>query len=190
MVTGSVVGVEQGESAAAAADVVSSLGAAIVPLPVGTNATVGSSMAGQVMTLSEAKFLLAEAAFKYPAKFTADPKTLFDEGIAASFTRLGATIGTYLTDIDAVPGFGWTATGDKVEAIMTQKWIALMHVSGHESWIDYVRTGFPVTPNALNNVNGKPKRLMYPNSEIISNSSNVPSQSSASVFATGPFWKQ
>ncbi len=190
LVTGSVVGVEQGESAAAAADVVSSLGAAIVPLPVGTNATVGSSMAGQVMTLSEAKFLLAEAAFKYPAKFTADPKTLFDEGIAASFTRLGATIGTYLTDIDAVPGFGWTATGDKVEAIMTQKWIALMHVSGHESWIDYVRTGFPVTPNALNNVNGKPKRLMYPNSEIISNSSNVPAQTSATVFATGPFWKQ
>lgn len=190
LIAGNVVGIEQGEDAASAPDNVSLIGPAIIPLPVGTNTSVGSSMSGMVMTLSEVKFLLAEAALNYPV-FAAlyDPKTEFDAGISASFTRLGAPIGAYLTAIDSTPGFGWTATTNKMEAIMTQKWIALMHVSGHESWFDYVRTGFPVTPVALSNVNGKPKRLMYPQSEVSANSAHVPSQSSATVFATGPFWK-
>ena len=199
LVSGNVVGIKQGENAAAAPDVVSSIGAAIIPMPVSGNASVGSAMAGYVMTLSEVKFLLAEAALKYPIFGSLyDPKTTFEAGISASFLRLNvgttAALSTtaannYLAAINLTPGFGWDGTTNKVEAIMTQKWIALMHVSGHESWIDYVRTGFPITLNALVNVNGKPMRLMYPQSEISANSANVPSQTAATVFASGPFWK-
>lgn len=200
LISGNVVGIDQGESAAAAPDNVSLIGPAIVPVPVGSNASVGSSMSAFVMTLSETKFLLAEVAFKYPAIFGtlyADQAT-FEDGIKESFVRLNvgttralslAAADAYITANDTRPGFGWTGTADKVEAIMTQKWIALMHVSAHQSWIDYVRTGFPITPMALNNTLGKPKRLMYPKSEISANSANVPYQTSASVFVTGPFWK-
>ncbi|KGO88855.1 SusD/RagB family nutrient-binding outer membrane lipoprotein [Flavobacterium suncheonense] len=192
---GLVVGIEQGADSEDAPDNPSFLGPAIIPVPVGTNASVGSSMAGYVMTLSEAKFILAEAAFRYPTKFGAyDAETLFTQGIQASFTRLGVTPAagaTYLANIDPINGFGWNGSADKIEAIMTQKWIALMNVHAIESWIDYVRTGFPVTPLALTNSGvGKPKRLMYPASEYISNTANVPAQTSATVFATGPFWSE
>lgn len=65
-----------------------------------------------------------------------------------------------------------------------------MHINAHESWFDYVRTGFPVTPLALTNSGvGKPNRLLYPASEYITNSQNVPQQSSASAFNSAPFWK-
>lgn len=183
---GQVVGITQGEDGTTAPDNVSLLGPAIVP----TNTVIGSAMDGYVMTLSEAKFLLSEAALKYPSKFAGyDPQTLFNEGIDASFVRLGAgSSAAYIASIDAVSGYGWSASADKVQAIMTQKWIALMHIHGIESWIDYLRTGFPSSPLPLTNTTGLPKRLMYPTSELGGNSANVPSQTVASAFATGPFW--
>lgn len=185
---GQVVGITQGEDGADAPDNVSFLGPAIIP----TDFVAGSAMDGYVMTLSEAKFLLSEAALLYPSKFAGyDPQTLFNEGIDASFVRLGAgSSASYISNIDAVSGFGWSATADKVQAIMVQKWIALMHINGIESWIDSLRTGYPSSPLPLTNTTGLPKRLMYPTSEITGNSANVPSQTVASAFATGPFWLQ
>lgn len=191
LVSGNVVGIAQGEEAQSAPDNPSLLGPAIIPVPVSGNASVGSSMNGYVMTLSEAKFVMAEATLRFPGQFTGyDAETLFNEGIQSSFTRLGATgYAAYMASIAATPGFGWGATTDKIEAIMTQKWIALMNVHAVESWIDYTRTGFPVTPLPLTNAGvGRPKRLMYPASEYVGNSANVPAQTSATVFATGPFW--
>lgn len=183
---GQVVGIEQGELAITAPDNPSFLGPAVIPTSVAT----GSAMTSYVMTTSEIKFLLSEATLKFPAKMGAyDAQTLFNEGIQASFTRLGAAIGTYLTAIDAVPGFGWTATADKVEAIMNQKWIALMHIHGIESWIDHVRTGYPVIPLPIGNLTGKPTRLMYPTSELTSNTANTPVQTTSTAFTTAPFWK-
>lgn len=192
LVGGQVVGIQQGESGTTAPDNPSRLGPAIIPVPVGTNSSVGSSMDSFVMTLSEAKFLLAEAALKYPSKFGGyDPQTLFNEGITASFVRLGATgASTYLTSIDGVDGFGWTGSSNKVAAIMTQKWIALMSVHAIESYIDKVRTGFPTSSLPVINTTGIPKRLMYSVSEYTSNAANVPAQTPANVFSTGSFWAQ
>ncbi|MBP9849492.1 MAG: SusD/RagB family nutrient-binding outer membrane lipoprotein [Flavobacterium sp.] len=183
---GLVVGIQQGELAAAAPDNNSKIGPAFIP----TSVAVGSAMPSYVMTASEIKFLLAEAALNFPAKMGSyDPQTLFNEGVDASFVRMGAgSSAAYLAAIDAVGGFGWSASADKVEAIMTQKWIALMHVHAIESWIDHLRTGYPSIPLPIGNLTGKPKRLMYPTSELTSNTANVPSQSSASAFSTGPFW--
>ena len=195
---GNVVGIEQGADSEEAPDNPSFLGPAIVPVPVGTppSSAVGSAMDGYLMTLSEAKFLLSEAALKYPAHFGGyDARALWEEGVTASFTRLGAGgAATYLAGINTVPGKGWDASSGiegKVEAIMYQKWVALMSVNAHESWIDYNRTGYPETPLPITNAGaGRPKRLMYPTSEYTANSANVPSQTADDVFATGPFWAQ
>ena len=76
---------------------------------------------------------------------------------------------------------------------MYQKWIALMGVYNPiQSFIDYNRTGFPLTPLSSNATQTrKPYRLIYPVSEYVANSANVPTMTSAEVFAINsktPFW--
>ena len=76
---------------------------------------------------------------------------------------------------------------------MYQKWVALLGLHGIESFIEYNRTGYPATPLALTALEvRKPRRLIYPVSEYIANSANVPNISRASIFATTdpthPFW--
>jgi hypothetical protein len=149
----------------------------------------GSSKSGAIMLLSESKFLQAEAVQRGFLNGTA--RTLFNEGVQASFTYLGATIGTYLTDIDSKSNFGWTASTNKIQVILTQKWIALSGIHGVENYINYTRTGFPVIPGSINGFNlqpSRPKRLIYPLSEYNANSGNVPVLTSAQITTQGPFW--
>ena len=64
-----------------------------------------------------------------------------------------------------------------------------MGINGIESWIEYTRTGFPVTDLALTATRpAKPVRLMYPNSEYTANGNNVPSQSQNDAFNNKIFW--
>lgn len=160
----------------------------------------GSSRNGFVMLAAESYFLQAEAAVRYPSVFTADAHGLFNQGVAASFAFYSPTyVGVtnlpaldpvpYLAAADSRPGIGWTASTDKIQAIMTQKWLALTGIHGIEPYIDYIRTGFPVTPLALTaNGTTKPKRLFYPLSEYVANSSNVPALTLAQLFTQGAFW--
>ena len=147
---------------------------------------------GFIMTFSESCFLQAEAAVRYPALFSGG-QTLFEEGINDSFLFRNAAIGTYLSLVNAKPNFGWTGTNtQKLHAIMYQKWIALMGINGIESFIDYTRTGFPLTPLSSNATQTrKPYRLVYPVSEYVANSANVPAMSPTDPFAINtltPFW--
>ncbi|RYF20346.1 MAG: SusD/RagB family nutrient-binding outer membrane lipoprotein [Flavobacteriales bacterium] len=157
----------------------------------------GNARGGMVMSLAETKFLLAEAALRYPAIFGGDAQanTYFNAGIDASVSWLGATVGTYKTTIATRTGLGWTGSfNDKIEAIMTQKWIGLTNVSPIESYIDYLRTGYPFTPMATSAaVANKPYRLMYPSTEFSANSANVPNITSQQLFVKNqytPFWNQ
>lgn len=155
-----------------------------------TRTAAGSSKAGVLMMLSESKFLQAEAVQR-GFLTTGVAQTLFNEGVQASFTYLGATIGTYATQIETVPNFGWAASTDKIRAILTQKWIALSGIHGVENYINYTRTGFPVIPGSINGFNlqpSRPKRLIYPLSEYNANSGNVPILTSAQITTQGPFW--
>lgn len=152
-----------------------------------------SSKPGILMSKAETEFLLAEAALRYPAVFVNDPQVNFQNGITASYTYLGATgAAAYITSVNAVPKLGWTGSNDnKLEAIMTQKWIALTGVNPEQSFFDYTRTGYPVTPLATIATQGKPNRLLYPTSEYASNSNNVPNMTAADVFTKNqftPFW--
>jgi len=145
-----------------------------------------------VMTASEAYFLQAEAAVRGYISGTA--QSFYDAGINASFALLGATPGTYVNDINAVVGQGFGAAvglDQQIEAIMTQKWIALMGINGIESWIEYTRTGYPAVPLATTAQQAaKPNRLMYPGSEYTANSANVPAQSAPDTFTTHVFWDE
>jgi hypothetical protein len=181
-----VVGVEQGATTAPAT--MSTLGTGLLK---------SHAQPGYIMTLAESKFLQSEAVLRgYLPGGDAVANTLFTSGISASMTLLGVTSAnatTYLTASATSPRIGWQgALNDKIESIMTQKWIALNGINGLESWIEYTRTGYPNVPLSVAPTTPlyptRPKRLMYPSSEYVANSGNVPVQAQADAFNSGPFW--
>lgn len=147
---------------------------------------------GYIMTASESLFLQSEATFRGYLTNLGSAKSLFQAGITASFNRLGANIGTYIDDSDNVNGIGWDGTSDKIEAIITQKWIDLGGTNGAETWIEYNRTGYP-SNMPLPVIATQPtqaKRLLYPTSEYTGNSANVSpyNQNLETAFNTPIFW--
>ncbi|MBD8083931.1 SusD/RagB family nutrient-binding outer membrane lipoprotein [Chryseobacterium caseinilyticum] len=148
---------------------------------------------GYVLTLSEVRFLQAEAALVYPTTMLFNAQTSFNDGITQSFTTFGSAAGpAYLAAIAAKPGMGWAATTNKIEAIQYQKWIALTHINPTETFISYNKTGFPQLPMPLGAFYPRrPNRLMYAQSEYISNTANVPNPSIDDMYSVNqysPFW--
>ncbi len=142
----------------------------------------------QLMTAAETYFLRAEAALK---GWGGDAQSLYESGIERSFTQHGAELGNYLTstakpaayvdplhaenNVDAASvsqvTVNWadaTTNEEKLEKIITQKWIATFP-DGQEAWSEHRRTGYPVLfPVVINNSGGKIadgafiSRLSYP----------------------------
>jgi hypothetical protein len=155
-----------------------------------------SAKSGCIMTRAESKFLQAEAALRYPSLFSGAAAN-FNAGISASFDTDGVdpSLATqYIATIAAIPGLGFAGTfTNQIDAIMTQKWIALAGRNPEQSFFDYSRTGFPVTLSATTATNPKPNRLMYPLSEYIANASHIPAISNQDVFSKNkftPFWNR
>lgn len=153
-----------------------------------------------MLTAAESYFLQAEAKVVGIA-VPGDAKTLFESGIAASFNYTymypdGSIEGdpeadaaayiannnSYLTQFDLA-----TTPAQQIEAIITQKYIALNMVNSHEGWNEYRRTGFPrlqglsatgtfaSSASALSSRPDRlPTRILYPTSEIQYNPENVP----------------
>lgn len=159
---------------------------------------------GIIFTLAERYFNEAELALK---GFGGDPEALYNAGVTASFVTLGVegTIddddnpetpevattpeqeaATYLAQ--ARPNINYGASPNKLEAIITQKWLAVNGVTAEQSWFDWVRTGYPsnlpVSQEAPNLQ--RPVRLSYPASEVGGNTANVPTQ--PNVFTDEIFW--
>lgn len=159
---------------------------------VGPGLLIGHNQNGIVISLAETRFMMSEAKIRtYLAGGVAGALTDFNAAVTASFTQLGAGSATaYLSNANLKPGVGWTATTDKIEAIMTQKWLATNGSNAMESYIENVRTGYPVIPLAtIAQKPNRPYRLLYPGSELSANSANVPNVSLAQVFTQGAFWK-
>lgn len=174
-------------------------------------AITAAASAKSVVLLSKAEteFLLAEAALRYPAVF-AGAQAHFEAGITASYNYLGANVNVvtdatttpptiktaaaiYIDKVNTRAKLGWTGSNEnKLEAIMTQKWIALTGINPEQSFFDYTRTGYPVTPlPTIATGTVKPNRLIYPTSEYASNANNVPNMTAADVFTKNkftPFW--
>ncbi|MBU8883302.1 SusD/RagB family nutrient-binding outer membrane lipoprotein [Kaistella sp. DKR-2] len=155
----------------------------------GANPT-GGLKNGYLMLKSESEFLQSEAALRGYAGFSGD-QAHFEQGIIASFTFDGKTTdaATYITSIAAKPKVGWTGTNDdKIAAIQYQRWVALMNFNGIESYINYLRTGYPATPLATTATQAnKPWRLLYPAAEYSSNTAHVPVVSQGQAFTKNEF---
>jgi hypothetical protein len=98
-----------------------------------------------------------------------------------------------LNNLNATSG-GWTGAPSKIAAIQQQRLISLANLRQVETYVNFLKTGYPAIPVADNaSYTNKPYRLVYPVSEYTGNSSNVPNVSQAQCFtknALTPFWNQ
>lgn len=151
---------------------------------IGPGLLIDADQSSIIYTTAEAYFNLAELALK---GFGGDPEALYVEGVTASFNTLGApNADTYLSQ--NIENVNYDASPDKLEAIITQKWLATLGLTAEQAWFDHSRTGFPqglpVSQEIPNLV--RPVRLSYPASEVGGNSLNLPSQ--PDVYTSKIFW--
>ncbi|MEN5435953.1 SusD/RagB family nutrient-binding outer membrane lipoprotein [Sphingobacterium faecium] len=166
----------------------------------------GSTAGQPIMLLSESYFLQAEAAIT--GLVSGDVTTLFENGIKASYNYLNfnesdvttvsaSDLTTFLTTYktanptSALVNIALATTDEKkLEAIITQKYIAFNFIFSHEAWNEYRRTKYPAISGAPSTANKYktfvsitseataadklPTRIMYPNTEYNYNSANVP----------------
>lgn len=176
---GNVVGVIQGETNVNAPQELSELGPGFLR---------GPDQDSYLFTAAESFFLQAEAAER--GYITGSAQQLFEEGIKASFSLLGAgSADNYILSSSSTNRIGYAGSANKIEAIMFQKWIALTGINAMESFIDYNRTGFPAVPlSVIAEQTRLPYRLLYPASESSTNSANVPNQAASAAFNDRLFW--
>ncbi|WP_319482225.1 SusD/RagB family nutrient-binding outer membrane lipoprotein [uncultured Draconibacterium sp.] len=97
------------------------------------------TMPVHLMTKAESDLLIAEAYLRQGNDVKA--KEYYESGVTASFERMGAEIGTALTNEYAYPTTTFEA---KLKAIIMQKWIdAADGGRGMEAHIERMRTGYP-----------------------------------------------
>lgn len=130
------------------------------------------------LTSSEVYFDLAEAALRGWTG-AGDAQTNYEAGVRASFTQWGVSgVDEYLADATSTPidyndivyddledgaindfetrssvTVAWdesATTEEKLEKIITQKWIAAF-TNPNEPWADFRRTGYPKLPHVYNN---------------------------------------
>ncbi|WP_462267483.1 SusD/RagB family nutrient-binding outer membrane lipoprotein [Mucilaginibacter sp.] len=184
-----------------------------------------SATQGRPMFLAaESYFLQAEANLN--GKIAGSAATNFDNGIKASYKYLNkdgnnnttVNTDTYLTAYKAANSSRLDAQGNetnyyapivnynlakddakRLEAIITQKYIALNFIFGGEAWTEFRRTTYPAITNGSPDPNKTfasafstsprpdrlPVRLPYPDTEYQLNSQNVPT---VNVFTSRIFW--
>lgn len=142
-----------------------------------------------IFTKAEDYFNQAEAANKGFISVTDGGRDLYEKGITASFLYLGLTAEKATTYyLQSKNNVGWLISSNKLEAIITQKWIAVNGITAEQSWFDYSRTGFPagLPISLLATTPNRPVRLFYVAGELSSNGANVPTQPNA--FTSKVFW--
>ena len=128
-----------------------------------------NALEGMMMLASEVKFMIAEAAVRYPeVAAIADAQTNYEEGITLNFDYWGVDMpDDYLTR--ASNNNDWTvpvAYDGKLETILTQKWIGLFYTD-FQGFCEYKRTGYPgiIKPGPDVLLNKYPSRFEYPTDE-------------------------
>lgn len=161
----------------------------------GTALVENSGIDGVIMSVAESELLQAEAAELYPAIFT-NAQAHYNQAIQSSFRFYGGTSASaisYTTLISTRP-YGWNGSDGHIAAIQYQRMIALHFIKPQETYINYLKTGFPVTPLALTATQpNKPWRLVYPSREYNTNTANTPVVNQADIFVKNqftPFWNR
>ena len=184
----------------------------------GTNIGImkGPDMGEVLVLASESYFLQAEADLR--GILSGNAQTAFNNGIEASFNYLyelpSGTLAAGFSPSDSATRYQTensgsylanynlaTTSAQKLEAIITQKYIATNMITSQEGWNEYRRTGYPVCSHLTTNPylsfastlseqkdrpDQLPTRIIYPASEYSSNASNVPSD--ISPFTSLIFW--
>lgn len=154
---------------------------------IGPGILKSATMGSNIFTLAESYLLQAEAV--QIGKISGDAKTLYESGVKASFSYLGAPGASTYLSLSTV-NTGWDASTNKIEAIITQKWLATNGITAEQSWFDYSRTGFPRNlPISMKATTAdRPVRLLYPSGEISANGGEVPAQEESLAFTSKIFW--
>ncbi len=170
-----------------------------------------------LITLAEADFLQAEAALDGGLGVTGDAEELFNKGVKDSYryvySRLDGTfdLGGWdpqadyeayldLNDSYLVHFENTSSNAEKLEAIITQKYIAVNMINSDQGWNDFRRTGFPKIVNgssdglltfaSTQSKSTRPdkliSRVLYPTSERSYNNANMPKD--ITVFTSRIFW--
>lgn len=151
-----------------------------------------------LISASQSYFLQSEAALK--TWIDGDAQKLYESGITASFQTLGvenATVAAKAYYSQNKNRVGWNASQNKLEAIITQKWIANAYTHSFEPWSDYRRTGFPnlnVLP--LTKFQGYDRHIptiwWYPKSESDTNQENYKAAGGSSTDPQNQkvFWEK
>jgi hypothetical protein len=172
------------------------------------NSTVGQTSVAVVelhpttafffMSQEESLFLQAEALERYAGG--AGAKALYDAAVVKNFSRYSIDGAPFVAAGGAYEYPAGGTLSEKIEAIITQKWIASFPGNGYEAFFEQNRTGFPrvsavpqsnagYIPGQLSySVNGTtggqfPRRLVFPESSTSTNQ-NAP----ALVDLTTPVW--
>lgn len=107
------------------------------------NYLIGTGSAFPFFSAAESQFLQAESALR--GWLSGSAQSYYEQGIKDSFTRAGLTAAqadTYIATNAPYPSAG--TFDEKFEAIMMEKWIALIK-QPIEMWNEWKRTGYPDT---------------------------------------------
>lgn len=175
----------------------------------------GPTQGTPVLLATESNFLLAEAYAR--GYLTGNAETAFKEGIKQSFTYLYKTVANTVdpaknvtADVDAyltenigspLANFSLATTLDqKIEAIITQKYVALNMIANDECFNEFRRTTYPTIVNgsadplktfaSLKSISTRadklPSRVLYPQAEYNLNPNNAPA--GINKFTSLIFW--
>jgi len=155
------------------------------------------------MSAAEVYFLLAEGGVRYGIAGLGDPQTNYQTGITQAFiadaavgtatataTSAAATTAAATYYTQAINNVNWTASTDKIAAIITQKWVALCNFDGFEAWTEWRRTKVPAIPLSVQAGASTvaPRRFYYPLSESNTNSVSLAAVGTYSVYTSKIFW--
>ncbi|MGN6640948.1 MAG: SusD/RagB family nutrient-binding outer membrane lipoprotein, partial [Mucilaginibacter sp.] len=165
---------------------------------IGPGLLKGADQGAVLISASESDFLQAEAINQslIPAsstKFASDQEA-YQQGITDSFTDLGLTAAQattyYSQNADNV---GWGPSPNKLTAILTQKWAAMNGWFNLVAYNDYRRTGIPNLPSSVDPTaigTNLPTRILYPTSELSTNTANVGKEGTINPLTSKIFWAQ
>ena len=151
------------------------------------------SQSAIILSASESNFLQAEAGIK--GWMSNNPQTLFETGVQASFSYLGAgSSTTYVAQAgNKNTNFAaCTGTTEQLACIIRQKWMALNTVTPFEAWGDYRRlqlpADLPISVSPYVDVPAIPVRVLYPTVEYQTNNTNVNAQGTVDPHTSKVFW--
>jgi len=132
----------------------------------------GTAAANYIVTYSEALFLKAEATFIKSGAAAASP--IYIEAIKSHFSKLGFDINS--AEVTNYINARQLTDANAMQLIMEEKSVA--NFLNIENFTDWRRTGYPAITKVIGALSDIPRRILYPQSEILSNKQ---SQQSASV---------